>query len=243
VRGGGTVELCVQWIKNRERGRSSRESTWERRQWHLQESIAAWHVGRHNTAQARRRGGVRGRLTMHTVGCVLGSTAKRHRRGRGCGAHLWSKWGPDGEGDGEEKVDVVKGRGSSGAARCGERRHAATSRSGSLITDGSGFTTTARPRSAPRLLSPTPPLHRRQQRRKWGGIPERLGFGPPCGCEIYRRGQVPWTVRCTSRRVDASGGGAARERRRWIRGKRGRKGGVAADVWGWLDSDSSTGRS
>jgi hypothetical protein len=188
VRCGGTVELCVQWRKNRERGRSSKESTRERRQWHLQESVVAWHVGRHNTAQARRRGGVRGQLTMHTPGCVLGSTTKRHRRGRGCGAHLRSKWGPDGEGVGEEKVDAVKGRGSSGAARCRERQCAATSRSGSLITDGSGFTMTARPRSVPRILSPTPRLHRRQRRRKWGGIPERLGFDPLCGCEIYRWG-------------------------------------------------------
>jgi hypothetical protein len=45
-----------------------------------------------------------------------------------------------------------------------------------LLTDGSGFTAIARPHPGPRLLSPTP-LHGRQRRQDWGGIPERLGFG------------------------------------------------------------------
>jgi hypothetical protein len=63
-----------------------------------------------------------------------------------------------------------------------------TSRSSSFLMDGSGFKATAHPRSTPRLLSPTPPLQRHQRQRKWGRIPERLGFGPPRGGEIYSRG-------------------------------------------------------
>jgi hypothetical protein len=40
----------------------------------------------------------------------------------------------------------------------------------------------------------TPPLHRRQQQRDWGGIPERLGFGVG-GCNDSYIGGGRWVGR------------------------------------------------
>jgi hypothetical protein len=143
----------------------------ERRRRHLQESVPAWHEGRHHTAQARRRQG----------DPALGSMVGPHRGKEG--PFLTSVAIGRREVVCEETVGAAKRK---AAALVGEaeRRHGeeegdARRRASPVSSspNGSGFTTTAHSHSGPRLLSPTPPLHRRQRPRDWGGIPERLGFG------------------------------------------------------------------
>jgi hypothetical protein len=66
-------------------------------------------MARWPSSHGGERGGVKsfGLVMVHKASCILGSTARRHRREEVCGSHQWSKGGPGGKDVGEEMRDAV----------------------------------------------------------------------------------------------------------------------------------------
>jgi hypothetical protein len=139
----------------------------------LQESVLAWHEGRHHTTQARRRDDGQGDPT-------LGSMAELHR-GKD-GPFLTSVATGRRAGVSEEMVDAVKRMAvmlvGKAERRRGEEEGDAWRRAGPA---SSSRTAPASRRRRVHVLDPSFSPHsftpQISAARDWGGIPERLRFG------------------------------------------------------------------
>jgi hypothetical protein len=118
-------------------------------------------MARWPSSHGGERGGVKsfGSVMVHKASCILGSTARRHRREEVCGSHQWSKGGPGGKDVGEEMRDAV----TTGSEQRKTRKQGVTGvlgfrGSGSSSQAAPGFAAGSAPSGGLRSSSPLPLL-------------------------------------------------------------------------------------